>query len=104
MREYATIGETVVLYCTGFGEVAGFSNAGAAAPSSPLPSTTQTTEVFLNGRSARVVYAGLTPGSVGLYQVNFVVPDDIGGDVDLSVKVGSVTSNVTSINVAGVFF
>lgn len=103
VREYATIGETVVLYCTGFGEVAGFSNAGAPAPSSPLPSAIQSTEVFLNGRSARVVYAGLTPGSVGLYQVNFVVPDEIGGDVDVSVKVGSVTSNVTSMNVAGVF-
>lgn len=101
--EYATTGETIVVYCTGLGEVNGFSQAGNPAPASPLPSTRQTVEVSMNGRAARVVYAGLTPGSVGLYQVNVVVPGEIGGDVSVSIRIGTATSNESTINVAGVF-
>jgi uncharacterized protein (TIGR03437 family) len=101
--EYAQIGETVVVYCTGLGEVNGFSTAGSAAPSSPLPSARQIVEVTMNGQAARVVYAGLTPGSVGLYQVNVAVPGGIGGDVAVSIKVGAAISNLSTINVAGVF-
>ncbi len=102
--EYATVGETIVLYCTGLGEVTGFSQAGNPAPASPLPSTRQTVEVSMSGRAARVVYAGLTPGSVGLYQVNVVVPGEIGGDVSVTIRIGTASSNESTINVAGVFF
>ncbi len=102
--EYATIGETIVVYCTGLGEVNGFSQAGTAAPASPLPTTRQTVEVSMNGRAARVVYAGLTPSAVGLYQVNVVVPGEIGGDVAVSIKIGTATSNESTVNVAGNFF
>jgi len=101
--EYAKSGETIVIYCTGLGNVAGFQAAGIAAPSSPLPSATQTVEVLMGGQAARVVYAGLTPGSVGLYQINVVVPSGIGGDVDVTIRSGSATSNAASINVAGTF-
>ena len=31
-------------------------------------------QVFFNGTPGTVTYAGLAPGSVGLYQINVVVP------------------------------
>ena len=101
--QYAQIGETIIIYCTGLGEVNGSSVAGSPALASPLPSTRQTVEVLMDGKPARVVYSGLTPGSIGLYQINAVVPGEIGGDVIVSVRVGSSVSNNSTINVAGVF-
>lgn len=101
--EYALVGETVILYCTGLGDVNGSPVAGSAAPSSPLPGALQKVEVLMNGLAANVVYAGLTPGSVGLYQINFIVPGGVGGDVPTTIRIGTATSNETIINVAGTF-
>jgi uncharacterized protein (TIGR03437 family) len=45
--------------------------------------------------SANVVFSGLAPGSVGLYQVSFVVPDGPSGIVQLTVSAaGRVSSPV----------
>lgn len=101
--QYAIVGETIVIYCSGLGEVNGPSVAGSPAVASPLPNARQPVEVTMDGRPARVVYAGLTPGSVGLYQINVVVPGEIGGDVTLLVRSGSAISNESTINVAGTF-
>jgi len=101
--KYARGGETVVLYCTGLGDVDGTPFAGEPAPISPLPSAIQKVEVIMNGKPANVVYAGLTPGSVGLYQINVVVPDQLGGDVSTRIRIGTSTSNETTINVSGTF-
>jgi uncharacterized protein (TIGR03437 family) len=99
----AQIGETIILFCTGLGAVNNFSTAGAAAPSSPLATTTQTPTVLMDGRLAQVTYSGLAPGFIGLYQINLVVPQGVGGDVVTTVTAGGVTSNPVVINVRGVF-
>jgi uncharacterized protein (TIGR03437 family) len=99
----ANAGETIVLFCTGLGAVEGFSTAGVAGPSSPLARTSQTTTVSMDGRPAQVSYAGLVPGLAGLYQINFVVPVGVGGDVVTTVSVGGVSSNPTTINVRGAY-
>lgn len=99
----ANAGETIVLFCTGLGAVDGFSTAGVAGPSSPLARTSQPTTVTMDGRPAQVSFAGLAPGFAGLYQINFVVPVGVGGDVVTTVNVGGVTSNATTINVRGAY-
>ncbi len=101
--KYARSGETVVLYCTGLGDVDGTPFAGQPAPVSPLPRAIQKVEVVMNGKPANIVYAGLTPGSVGLYQINVIVPDQLGGDVSTRIRIGASTSNETTINVSGTF-
>ncbi len=98
--EYATIGETIVLFCTGLGGVENFTTAGAA---SPVANAISKPTVLMDGRPAQVIYAGLAPGFVGLYQINFVVPQGVGGDVVTTVRSGDVTSNAATINVAGVY-
>jgi uncharacterized protein (TIGR03437 family) len=57
--------------------------------------------VTLNGESATVQFAGLSPGFVGLYQVNFQVPATANsGDLTLVVSQAGVTSNATKLTVA----
>jgi hypothetical protein len=55
----------------------------------------------MDGQPAEVIQARLAPGFVGLYQINFVVPDQLGGDVRTFIRVGRATSNETVINVGG---
>ena len=76
---------------------------GGAGPSSPLARAMTSTTVLMDGRSAQVTFAGLAPGFAGLYQINFVVPAGVGGDVVTTVQVGNTVSNEVTINVAGAY-
>jgi len=67
-------GETIVVYLSGVGNVNAAVADGAA---SSLTGDTVTTniQVYVDGiASPSVPYAGLTPGTAGLYQINFQVP------------------------------
>ena len=101
--EYAKIGETIVLFCTGLGSLDNFANSGTPAPSSPLSRTAQLPTVLMDGRPAQVTFSGLAPGFIGLYQINVVVPAGVGGDVVISVVVGGVASNAATVNVSGTY-
>ena len=83
-------GETMVFYGVGFGPVTPDQGAGDVVQSGNtllLPF-----QVFFGGKSAAVSYAGLAPGTVGLYQFNVVVPDAAEGDaVPLTFSVGGAT-------------
>lgn len=83
-------GETLVLYGVGFGRVTPESNAGEVVQQGN--SLLSSFQVFLGGLRAEVSYAGLAPGTVGLYQFNVVVPDAATGDaVPLTFAVGGST-------------
>jgi uncharacterized protein (TIGR03437 family) len=70
-------GETIVLYGVGFGPVS--SGMGAGAIVQQDNSLLLPLRVFFGGTSAAVSYAGLAPGTVGLYQFNVIVPDSAAG-------------------------
>ena len=97
----ARIGETVVIYCTGLGAVAPAVAAGTAAPSSPLARTVYPVSVSIGGQPAAVSFSGLTPGFVGLYQVNAVVPAGIstGNAVPVTLTVAGQTSPAVTMAV-----
>jgi hypothetical protein len=58
--------------------------------------------VSINAHDATVLFAGLSPGSVGLYQFNIVVPGGLGiGDLPAAISVGGQISNVFSLPVQG---
>jgi uncharacterized protein (TIGR03437 family) len=64
-------GETVLIFCTGLGDVSPRPASGAAAGASM---TVNTATVTVGGMAANVDYAGLAPGFVGLFQINADVP------------------------------
>jgi len=69
-------GSVVQLYANGLGPVDNQPATGEVAPSSPLATCRVPAQVTIGGRNATVLYAGLAPGFVGLYQVNATVPAD----------------------------
>jgi uncharacterized protein (TIGR03437 family) len=91
----ASIGETVVIYCTGLGAVSPAVKEGLPAPSTPpLSTTVNPVTVTIGGKAAQVAFSGLTPGYAGLYQVNAVVPAGItmGDAVPVAVSVAGQDS------------
>jgi uncharacterized protein (TIGR03437 family) len=89
----ATVGETVVIYCTGLGAVNPPVAEGMPAPSSPLSHTVNQVTVSIGGQDAIVDFSGLTPGYPGLYQVNARVPNGVSGSsVPVTVSVTGQTS------------
>ncbi len=95
----AARGEVVVLYATGLGRV----NPGATTGkgSDGAASVVNQVKVNIGGRVIDPDYAGLTPGYVGLYQVNFRIPADLvaTGDVALKITEAGVDSNTVTIAV-----
>lgn len=91
----------IQIYCTGLGPVTNQPATGAAAPTNPLAQTTTMPVVTIGGVQAFVSFSGLTPTSVGLYQVNAQVPSSvvIGNAVPVTLKIGDATSNTVTIAV-----
>ncbi len=83
----AAPGEIVIVYATGLGTVTPVVNDGVGAPLKPLSTTDQTPAVTIGGQTAEVLFSGLAPGKVGLYQLNVRVPKNApAGEDDLIVS------------------
>ena len=92
--------EHAFFYASGVGRVANEPVTGAAAPAFPLASTIAAVQVTLAGISCDVPFAGMAPGFVGVYQVNFRAPANApSGLQDLIVTVGSVSSPAVKVAV-----
>jgi len=89
----------VVLYATGLGRVNGAATTGVGA--SGAATVANQVKVSLGGHSIDPDYAGLTPGFVGLYQINVRIPAGLGltGNVPLTVIEAGVSSNTVTIAV-----
>lgn len=95
----AAQGSVIQIFCTGLGAVTNPPAAGAAAPNSPLSYTVSTVTATIAGINAPVLFSGLAPGFIGLYQVNVTVPfgSPVAGAVPLVLSVGSAVSNTATI-------
>jgi len=70
-------GEYASLYATGLGAAANEPSSGTAAPLSPLSHLTATATITIGDVNADVTFAGLAPKFVGVYQINFRVPEGV---------------------------
>ena len=95
-------GEVLVIYLSGMGPTKPAVKSGQPAPGvEPLARVTVLPVVTLEGQSCNVEFAGLTPGLVGLYQVNFKVPTNSKtGDLTLQVTQNGIAANTTRISVS----
>ena len=97
----AHVGDVAIGYLTGCGPVkaAGSWLTGHPSPSGLSP-VTETYGVTVGGQPAVVNYFGLAPTLIGVYQLNFVIPQVAAGDRALVVTVGGTASNSALITVA----
>ncbi|HEV2688541.1 MAG TPA: BACON domain-containing carbohydrate-binding protein, partial [Bryobacteraceae bacterium] len=73
-----TAGDVVTVYCSGLGEVNPATvTAGSPAPLDVLENTANPVTATIGDMDAKVLFAGLTPGFTGLYQVNLVIPGGV---------------------------
>jgi uncharacterized protein (TIGR03437 family) len=93
-------GEYVVLYLVGMGQTDYPVATGAASPVNPLARVISAPVVTLGGNPVQTLFAGLTPGSVGLYQIDLQVPNvPVDGNLILTVSQGGAVGNATILPV-----
>ncbi len=86
----AVPGETLTFYGTGFGPVTPSTTVVAGKVVTGLAPITNTLEFKIGGISSTVLYAGLVPGLVGVYQFNVTVPTAVdSGDQPIEVTLNS---------------
>ena len=88
-------GELIVIYAAGLGRTETLPGAGEMLPYPSQLSNRGALRVTLNGAAidpARILYAGITPTSAGLYQVNVTLPAAVGDDPELRLFVGDAAS------------
>jgi uncharacterized protein (TIGR03437 family) len=91
---------TILIYCTGLGQVSANQPAtGAPASLTALAPTSTPATVTIGEVTEAASFAGLAPGFVGLYQVNALVPAGTaaGNSVPVSISIGGATSNTVTI-------
>ncbi len=95
-------GEYLIMYLVGLGATDPPVASGAPSPGVvPLGVPLSPATVTIDGAPAETVFSGLTPFGVGLYQINFKVPDNarLNTPLDVVVKQGSYTANITTLTV-----
>lgn len=91
-------GETLTIYLAGMGPTNVPVPSGQPTPTSQLDLVSTQPTVTVGSQNAAVAFAGLVPGGVGLYQINFVVPPGSpAGTLPLTVTQNSVASNTAQL-------
>jgi uncharacterized protein (TIGR03437 family) len=83
-------GDSIIIWATGLGRTNPAIDSGMPAPSDPLPTAIVQPTIALGGVALDVQYAGLVPGSIGLYQINATVsrPVPLGLSIPLVISQG----------------
>jgi len=98
----AAAGEVVQVFATGLGMTNPVAKSGELAPSAePLARVTAEVTAEIDGKPARVFFAGLAPGFVGLYQVNVEIPAGVAPNTGakLVLRQAGVPSNTVTLTV-----
>ncbi len=93
-------GEEIVFFGTGVQKVKAPVATGEASPDDAQIDTTMS--LSIQGRDAPILFAGLAPGFVGLFQFNVKVAEDLelnGEDTEVKLFVGSIPANLTYLPV-----
>jgi uncharacterized protein (TIGR03437 family) len=95
----AKVGSVVVMYVTGLGALDHPLQTGSPASNDPLSNATVVPTATVGGVNAVVQFAGMSPGFVGLGQINLMIPKLAKGSYPVVIKQGGQTSNNPVISV-----
>jgi adhesin/invasin len=96
----AKVGSTIIAYLTGSGPINPSLADGAVASASPLNVVTSSVSASFGTVPGQVTFAGLTPGFIGLLQMNVVVPSGLNTqDYLLTLTVNGQKSNAATVSV-----
>jgi uncharacterized protein (TIGR03437 family) len=89
--------DSIVIYLTGLGKTNPSVDAGLSSPADPLARPLVTPVVLLGNTELPIVFSGLTPGEVGVYQINALIPGYVqpGFAVPLQISQGGATTTLT---------
>ena len=94
-------GEYLVMYLVGMGATNPSVTSGFQTPTAPLSYVTESPTVTVGSQPSTVLFAGLTPGFVGLYQIDFQVPSGASsGELQVTVTQNGVAANPTLLPVS----
>ncbi len=97
----AVRGDTIQIFANGLGPVTNQPNSREPSSLTQLSETTRRPTVTIGGINAPVSFSGLTPGVVGLYQVNAEVPANVpSGAQDLVITINGVSSMPAKLYIA----
>jgi uncharacterized protein (TIGR03437 family) len=91
----AVAGETIVVYACGLGMTSPNPAPGAIPQSAAVIQRLSDLKVYLGGTAvdpASILYAGVTPGSAGLYQLDLVLPNGLDTDPEIRVAIADQSS------------
>ena len=92
-------GDVIIIYLTGLGMTTPLVPDGFAAPSDPLAISLVTPTVYLGSVQLPVSYAGLSPGEVGVYQINASVPRNAPTGLSVPLRITQPNGGATSVAV-----
>jgi uncharacterized protein (TIGR03437 family) len=88
-------GELVILYASGLGATSPDLPVSGAPAMAQLIKRFADIRVLVNGAAVdqeRIAYAGVSPGTAGLYQVNVRLPDTSDPDPEIRLAIGDQSS------------
>ena len=89
------------MYLVGLGATDNPVPSGQPALANPLSNVLVKPTVTVDSLPSNVIFAGLTPGFVGLYQIDFQVPTGVhSGDVEVDVVQNGIAANPTKLAVS----
>ena len=91
----ALAGEIIILYATGLGQTIPQINTGQFAQQAAQMEQLASLQVLINHvalPAQSILYAGVTPGFAGLYQINFRLPETIESPLEVQLRAGSEIS------------
>ena len=95
----AAAGSYIVAYMTGCGQLDNPVATGQAAGSEPLSRPKGSASAAINNQPVEIAYAGLTPGFIGLMQMNLKIPSLAPGSYPLVVTINGEKSNAAMVTI-----
>jgi len=89
-------GDVLIIWATGLGQTTPAGQTGLPSPTKPLANALNTPQITLGNMDLPLIYAGLAPHYVGVYQINVQVPRNApaGLAVPLVINQGGVSTTI----------